>query len=201
MVTALLGNRSLGSTCPMDGATLYPSLRGPGTLQLTVEMDCLGPLLPGTGCLPWRGLARLQPDPVCWVRWPWTLWMFRGSQDVRGRDLRDGLRNRKRQGRGEGSGEATDRDRNICRREEKGGGRTEGQRGKPPERSVLSSPGSQPGKLTPASFKLLEFRVSPSSLCFPPRIHDRERVPIPVCVALCLDCVTRTPPPLSIKYP
>lgn len=46
--------------------------------------------------------------------------VFRGSRGVSGRDLRDGLRIRERQGRGEGSEEATNRGRDICRREETG---------------------------------------------------------------------------------
>lgn len=82
MATALPGNGDLGSTHRAEGSAIHPSLRGPGALQQTVEMGFFGPLLPGARCPPWESLARLEPGPVCWVRLPWVLWIFRASQDA-----------------------------------------------------------------------------------------------------------------------
>lgn len=178
------------------GCSFRPSLRGSGTLQSTGAMGSFGPVLPGTGCVPWRGLARLELGPVCWGRLSCTLWMLRASQDMRGRDLRDGLRKRRRQAEGNAQRKPlteteTYRSEEIAEEEEpKDRGEAPGE--PCPLLTWVSARKTTPH--SPSSSWSLE--SPPSFLCFHPRTH--ERVSVPECAAL--DCVSLTPT-LSIKYP
>lgn len=109
MAPALPGNLGLGLYLLYGRTALPASLGGPGCLQPTVDMDFSRPHLPEAGSLPQERPGEAGTWGPCAGEVALDMPHVRSSQDASRGDLRAGLGHRER--RGQGSEDATSRDR------------------------------------------------------------------------------------------
>ena len=184
-----------------------PSLGGPGPLLR--PWKCVpGAVPPWSPCLHPGGQSVPGLGPVSAVSVPDILGVQRPSECAK-RDLRSGLRNRKRGRLEQAPGRQMGRYAGEETGEEDG---LQGRAGMPPgPRPGPASPAERARSIPPSSSKFLASQTcpyppssSPSFLRFPPGLR-RDSAPIPVCAALCHHCVSLTSlsvcVSLSIRYP